>query len=131
VTVFPYRLEQSDISGPIYRPVAKVSLHGFNGKSIVQYMYVDSGADHTLIPYSVGLYLGFGSQGRTVFEVQGVNGALAVIYQEIPMSIGKKRFTASLAWAQMEHVPLLLGRVDVFDHFKVTFNQKRHIVIFH
>ena len=130
MTVFPYRLEQSDIAGPIYRPVAKVSLHGPNGKSIVQYMYVDSGADHTLIPYSVGLYLGFRSRSQTIFEVRGVNGALAVIYQETPMSIGKKRFTASLAWAQMEHVPLLLGRIDVFDQFRITFYQKRHLVTF-
>lgn len=130
MTVFPYRLEQSDIAGPIYRPVAKVSLYGLNGKSLVQYMYVDSGADHTLIPYSLGLYLGFQSQGQTVFEVQGVNGALAVIYQKVTMGIGKKRFAASLAWAQIEHVPLLLGRIDVFDHFRIIFNQRKHVVIF-
>jgi hypothetical protein len=93
-------------------------------------MYVDSGADHTLIPYSIGLYLGLSSQGQTVFEVQGVNGALAVVYQDVLMSIGKKRFTVSLAWAQMEHVPLLLGRTDVFDHFRITFHQEKHIVRF-
>jgi len=130
VTVFPYRLEQSDISGPIYRPMAKVSLRGPNNKSVVQYMYVDSGADHTLIPYALGLYLGLRSQGQTVYEVQGVNGSLAVIYQDIPMTIGKKSFTASLAWAQTEHVPLLLGRTDVFDQFQITFHQKKHLVTF-
>ena len=129
--VFPYRLEQSEITGSIYRPVAKVSLYGPNGKSIVQYMYIDSGADHTLIPYNVGLYLGLKSPGQTIFEVQGVNGSLAVIYADIPISIGKKRFTASIAWAQMEHVPLLLGRTDVFDRFQVTFRQTKHIVQFH
>src|SRR6185437_12040172 len=90
VTVFPYRLEASDISGPIYRPVAKVALHGTNGKSIVQYMYIDSGADHTLIPRAVGLYLGFRSSGQTIFQVQDVNGSLSVIYRDILMIIGKK-----------------------------------------
>jgi hypothetical protein len=46
------------------------------------------------------------------------------------MSIGQKRFQATLAWAQMEHVPLLLGRIDVFDHFRITFHQNKHIVRF-
>jgi len=76
---FPYRLEQSSVTGPILRPVAKITLTGPNGKSVVEFMYIDSGADHTLIPYQLGCYLGFDPLGKTVYEVQGVNGAVGVV----------------------------------------------------
>lgn len=55
---FPYREEQSKIFGRIYRPVARVKFK-FGGERIPEWMYVDSGADITLIPRSVGDLLGF------------------------------------------------------------------------
>lgn len=127
---FHYRLERGSGGEPIARPVAKAALVGPSGKEMVQYFYIDSGADFSIIPYRVGLYLGLDPKDQNVFEVQGINGAVGVIYTRIKLVIGDVSFDAKVGWAQLEHVPLLLGRTDVFDRFKVTFHQKMGLVIF-
>lgn len=128
--VFPYRRESSSKGNPIYRPVAKVVLVGMNGREVVDYFYVDSGADYTLIPYKLGLFLGLKSQDGDVCEVQGINGVVGVVFLKIKMKIEEHQFEAKIGWAQVEHVPLLLGRADVFDAFEVIFRQPQKEVVF-
>lgn len=127
---FPYRQESSSREGYIYRPVAKVILKGLNGMEVVDYFYIDSGADYTLIPYKLGLFLGLKSEGNEVCEVQGISGVIGVIFSKIGMKIGEHNFEAKIGWAQIEHVPLLLGRTDIFDKFEVVFRQPERKVLF-
>ena len=55
---FPYIIEKANIVPLIQRPVARVTM--INGdKKVIQDMYVDSGADIALIPFSVGKVLEF------------------------------------------------------------------------
>lgn len=126
---FEYRQEVSP-KGIIYRPVAKVALIGQNQRRVVEYLYIDSGADFTLIPYKIGLYLGLDAINRKVVEVQGVNGIVGVIYHELTIEIEKYRFEIEVAWGQMEHIPLLLGRHNVFDKFEIIFREAEKRVIF-
>ena len=35
-----------------------------------------------------------------------------------------------IAWALIEEVPLLLGRLDVFPRFKIVFDEQQEIVTF-
>lgn len=130
VIEFPYRREPSFKEGHIYRPVAKVVLKGWNGREVIDYFYVDSGADYTLIPYKLGRFLGLKPQEGEVQEVQGISGAIGVVFSKIEMRIGEHVLETKVGWAQIEHVPLLLGRSDVFDEFKVTFLQPHKKVIF-
>jgi hypothetical protein len=127
---FPYRQEKSLHPDYIYRPVAKVVLKGNNNREVIDYFYVDSGADYTLIPYKLGLFLGLRADNQEVCEVQGISGVAGVIFCKIKMKIGDFWFEVQVAWAQIEHVPLLLGRIDVFDQFEVTFQQVQGKVIF-
>jgi hypothetical protein len=39
-------------------------------------------------------------------------------------------FDCTVAWAQIERVPFLLGRQDVFEHFDITFRQKNKKTVF-
>jgi len=55
---------------------------------------------------------------------------VGVIYEKVMITIGKKSFFAEIAWSQIENVPLLLGRTDVFDRFKILFNRKKKSIIF-
>lgn len=55
---FRYRAERG-----IQRPVAKVTLTGPNGRNVVEYMYIDSGADFTH-PLSSGALPGAAGGGR-------------------------------------------------------------------
>ena len=46
------------------------------------------------------------------------------------MTIGELTIPTRIAWAQLETVPLLLGRADVFDAFEITFKQREGRILF-
>jgi len=127
---FPYREEQSKIFGRIYRPVARVKLKSERGW-IPQWMYVDSGADITLIPRSVGDLLGFEVERERIVDISGVGGGnVPVIIKETVIDIGGEIFDARVAWALIEDVPPLLGRMDVFLKFEAIFREWEKVMVF-
>lgn len=124
---FAFRKEQSGIFGNILRPVARVFL--INGKiRIPEILYVDSGADVTLISKSVGELLGLKiTQKDSVEEIKGIGErSVAMIIKKIQIQIGGTVIHSRVSWALTEEVPLLLGRIDVFHLFDIAFvkNQK-------
>ena len=129
-TEFPYRAEAAPGGQTIFRPVAKAAFHGLNGRVVTQLLYIDSGADHTLLPYRLGKYLGLDQLGGEVQEIHGINGSVGIIYAVMETELAGLRFPVNVAWAQLEEVPPLLGRAGVFDHFDITFQQTRRLVLF-
>ena len=127
---FKYRKEFSRTLGVIYRPVAEVIF--INGdKEVRDFPYVDSGADITLIPRSVGELLGFEVGNEEIQEMGGVGGSkVPTVLKTINVRIGEFEFMIKIAWALVEDVPPLLGRVDVFDKFEVRFRQKQKVTEF-
>ena len=126
---FDFREEQSRLFGTILRPVARITL--INGKmEIPEHLYVDSGADITLVPKSVGDLLGFKvKEDDLVEEVKGVGErGVPIIIKKIKMRIGEKLLETRIAWALIEEVPLLLGRTDVFNLFDISFMKSRRTV---
>jgi hypothetical protein len=125
---FPYRKEKSTTFGVIFRPVAKLILQ----EEFAQWLYVDSGADITLIPLSVGDLIGLRRlKHDKVQRVMGVGkSSVPIIVKTVSMRIGTMSFRARVAWSQVEDVPPLLGRTDVFRRFSVTFREKKGVTIF-
>ena len=129
--VFKYQRMKSRILGDIKRPVAKVLLRAENGDYIEFHPYIDSGADMTLLPYSFGLMLGFSEETGSIKELQGVRGiGLPVVIKEVNMRIGDTEFQCRVAWALINDVPPLLGRLDIFDRFRITFKEVEEEIIF-
>src|SRR3989338_10155421 len=119
---FPYKREKSNLFGTVYRPIVAVHFIDRNSE-IIQLMYIDSGADITLIPKSIGELLGF-DESDEVKEIFSVSGhKISVIIENAKMKIGRHQFNARVAWSLHENVPLLLGRLDVFDKFIITFDE--------
>lgn len=128
---FAYKKQFSSLLGEIYRPVAEVSFRDKNGSEIVSFMFVDSGADITLISKSFGESLGLEINKEEIKEVRGIGDSrVPVIIKKLPLKIGDISFEARVAWALVEGVPPLLGRIDVFDRFEVSFKQKEKITEF-
>ncbi len=126
---FPYKKENSDIFGEIYRPIAVVYFIG--EQEILELPYVDSGADITLIPNTIGELLGFEKDSGNIKEVYSVGKkAIPIIVKKIKLRIADYEFEARVAWALTENVPVLLGRLDIFDKFKITFDEAKKKVIF-
>jgi hypothetical protein len=125
---FPYVREKSSIFGVVARPVAKITLQD----KITQWMYVDSSADITLIPISVGKLIGLRRTKRDRPQrISGVGrSSVPILVKRLSMRLGPIHFRARVAWSQVEDVPLLLGRMDVFPRFKVAFKEKAGVTSF-
>jgi hypothetical protein len=116
--------------GEIKRPIADISIQTRNGKWIKFRPFIDSGADISIIPHSVGQYLGFEMEDKIV-EFGGVSGKhLPVIIKRIKMKIGDIEIEPRVGWALVEGAPPLLGRLDIFDKFHITFQEEDEVVIF-
>ncbi len=93
-------------------------------------MTVDTGADLTMIPYLVGWNLGFRGGRSKTSTLSGISGGTPYLLKRINMTIGPFSFSARIAWAQSDEVPILLGRTDVLDRLVTVFDGKRRQVTF-
>lgn len=129
--IFPYRREYSTLIGEIYRPIVIVYLQAKNKRWVGFTLYADSGADITLLPESACEGLGYNLKAGEPGYVGGITrGRIQVYVHEITMKLGEEVFRAKIAFAQTESVPPLLGRTDVFDRFKVCYDNKRKETVF-
>lgn len=102
----------------------------YRGRRLLTKMLVDSGADFTLIGFRLGRALGFRRGAERVRKLTGVGGRVRYVLKRVTLGLGLYRFRARVAWALSENVPLLLGRLDVFSRFAVTFDEPRGVVTF-
>ena len=128
---FYYRKMKSRVLGEILRPVADIRLQTRKGKWIKYEAFIDSGADITIIPYSVGKYIGFEMKEENLVQFQGVAGKnIPTILTKVRMRIGDVELEPRVAWALIEEAPPLLGRLDIFDRFNITFKEREGKIIF-
>ena len=92
---------------------------------------VDAGADITMIPRWIGNTLRLSPpHPAEIVPIGGIGGLLPIVYRKVLLEIRKYRFEARIAWSQSNETPLLLGRADVFDFFKITFDQTDRVTTF-
>ena len=128
---FSYRREFSPVLGEVLRPVANVELKAVRDHWFPASMYIDSGADMTLIPSDFGKLLGMDlSKNRSALV--GVTGSpMKVSLQSTQIKIGGAVQEAKVAVASRNDVPYLLGRDGVFKAFKITFEEIKALTTFH
>jgi hypothetical protein len=129
---FYYQEEYSDKFGPILRPLAPILLTNTakSDKFILVTMYIDPGADVTMIPLKAGEVLGFSYNTKKIFQMHGIAGSLPCILEEAQIKIGERKFTADITWALSDDAPFLLGRRHIFEHFKITFDERKRRIFF-
>ena len=92
--------------------------------------YLDSGADMTLLPLSFAKALGIKIEDEEVKEIKGIgDSAVSVIIKEIDMKISDVNLKANIGIALIEDVPYLLGRKDVFNKFRIIFEEYNERII--
>lgn len=128
--IFRYKEESLGNKEKINRPVADVYIKTKYNFWIEFHPYIDSGADVTMVPLSLGKLIGFEIDESKIQQIGGIRGSVPVIYTKVALKIGGEEIMTHVAWALIEDVPPLLGRVDIFDVFKVTFEQKRGVITF-
>ncbi len=110
-------------------PMARVSLSHWRRRLELD-MTCDSGADLTMVPFQVGKSLGMRRGTQTIATLSGIAGGTPYLLRSVTLRLGPIRLRCRLAWAQSEDVPMLLGRTDVFDRLRVTFDGRRRRVTF-
>ena len=86
-------------------------------------MYLDSGADISLVPRSFGELLEL-DLSKNIGEIRGIGEAIVPLsLQEVKMKIGQEVVTVKIGVALINEVPYILGRYDLFRRFKITFEE--------
>ncbi len=86
-------------------------------------MYVDSGADVSLLPRNFGVLLGL-DLSTNLGEMRGIGEAIVPLsLQQVRLKIGEENISARVAVALINEVPYILGRLDVFKLFKISFQE--------
>jgi hypothetical protein len=105
--------------GIVHRPMAYVSLQSKDDEWYLFCPYVDSGADTSLFPKSDSSLLKMNLYDGEYRPILGVK-----------MRIGETILNVSVAFADSDEVPRLLGRADLFKHFRIIFDEANLQTIF-
>ena len=125
-TVFPYKL-----IGGRWSPMISAGIRLRDAWQAVE-LFVDSGASYTILRGKVADETGFDyTQGRKIFVQVGDGTMIPVFLHHLTVQIGGKSFVAPIGFSAKLGVPFnLLGRLGVFEHFKICFHEKRKVVSF-
>ena len=87
---------------------------------------------YTILRPRVAQDLGFvWAAGQKVFVQVGDGSHIPVYLHKLEMQIGPKRFKATVGFSDKLGVGFhLLGRQDVFEHFRICFQERRRVVTF-
>jgi len=127
---FKYSSEPSR-RGIAHRPVAYVHLQSRDGVWYSFLPYVDSGADTSLFPKGDASLLKLNLYEGEYSPIMGIGRVMMPAYiHNARMRIGEELLDVSIAFADSDEVPRLLGRADVFERFKITFDEAKLQTIF-
>lgn len=127
---FEWKRKRSAKFGIVYFPVAQGIIFGPENEMKAEFL-VDSGADISVIPYEAGIYLGFQLESaESIADIEGIGGSMPFVIRELQIAIGEYEFSARVAWSLSDEVPYLLGRMDIFDRFRIEFRKDELKTVF-
>ena len=128
--VFQYAPEPTR-TGIIYRPTAKILLQSKENDWLSFRVYIDSGADMCLFRKTDAKLLGLSLIQGEYRPIVGVGKILMPAYiHNVRLKIEETSLNVKAAFADSDEVPRLLGRTDVFKHFKISFDEQRLEIVF-
>jgi len=128
--IFKYAPEPTR-TGIIHRPTARIFLQSTLNELYAFRVYIDSGADMSLFTRTDAKLLGLNLYEGEYRPIVGIGKTLIPAYtHKINMKIEETTLNVSTSFADSDEVPRLLGRTDIFKHFKITFNEQDLETIF-
>lgn len=126
---FAYRKEKSGLLGDILRPVAQLEIKSEKSDWFPLIMYIDSGADISLVPRNFGSLLGL-DLTKNLGQIRGIGEAIVPLsLQDVKLRIEKHEIKVKIAVALINEVPYVLGRYDFFKLFKISFQEYDNKVV--
>lgn len=117
--------------GHVTEPVIPILIKTRNGYVPFDFL-VDTGADCSMMPASIAtLELGINLARCPRQTFLGIEGkGLRVYCGSVIIKLGPYPLQIRCVFSPQEHTPLILGRMDIFDHFTLTFDNRRHRIRF-
>lgn len=126
---FPFEKRYSKKLGSILKPYIPLQIIGPN-RSVNIRMLLDSDADISLIPYSVGEIIGLKPDLANRREVHGIGeGSISYILSTVKIIIQDFECLIRIGWALIEEVPFILGRLDFFRYMSIEFKEFENRII--
>ncbi|MFQ5864873.1 MAG: hypothetical protein ACE5IW_06535 [bacterium] len=120
---FSFKKVSSSKFGQILKPVVPVTVIGPKRK-IKVFMLLDSGADISMIPYSLGEIIGLELDVATRSEIQGIGeGSVPYVLSQVRLRMEEVEISARIGWALIEEIPFILGRLDLFEQLAIEFRE--------
>ena len=110
--------------GDNFFPMLDVELIS-SGESVVTKAYVDSGATYSIFKKELAEILNIDVEsGKKIFPI-GIGGHICAYVHEINMKVGDAEFKTEVLISDELLVRFnILGRIGLFDHFKICFDDK-------
>lgn len=126
---FPYATKQIE-EGKLIEPLVTLELQTRNGFLSIKFL-VDSGADVTTLPYAPYASLfAYRKNPREKITVGGVEGRGVAAYPFLLTArIGRETISIRAFFIESNTEPLL-GRLDVWARFSISFDNKKLQTIF-
>ena len=124
---FPYQQRHGK-----FLPIIPIKLRSVNGEWITFDAFVDSGASYSIFTAEIGEILGLNVEdGKKIYVTVGDGSLITVYLHELEVKIGKKTFRATIGFSKQLGIGFnIIGRKDIFERFKVCFNEKEKVVEF-
>ena len=93
---------------------------------------LDTGADCTIVPLSLAEDIGIDLRQSTKARTYGIEGnGIVGRVGKIQIMIGDKQLQITCMFAERETMPYILGRMDIFSNFNISFdNVNKKIILF-
>lgn len=118
---FPYLPRDPSLASASLAPMLPLTLTG--SKSVAVHGLVDSGAAINVLPYTLGVQLGFDWAQET--RAVQLSGNMASVEARVVVTSavlgGFAPVRLAFAWAQTDAAPVILGQVNFFLEFDVCF----------
>jgi hypothetical protein len=124
--IFPYKL-----LGGRWSPLISAGIQWREKWQPVEF-YVDSGATYTILRARIAADAGLDfASGRKVFAQVGDGSLIPVYLHDLRIQIGGTQIRAPVGFSEKLGVAFnLLGRLGVFEHFRICFHEKQKTVSF-
>ena len=131
MTDFAWREELSESFGKIKRPIAEVFVQDKKRSWRALTMYVDSGADASVLSRSFGELFGHDVEKGKRIRMKGFGEEEIVAFiHTMNIKIGKHEIESKIVIAENDKVPNVLGRKDIFSFFEIQFKNLKECTRF-
>lgn len=115
--------------GLLLNPTLTLVVKSRRGDFLFRFL-VDSGADVSMMPRSAADTLGVDLAGCRRMEAGGIEGGGVPGWgDQIRLQVGDLEISIPCFFSSREDTPYLLGRAGFFQHFNVTFDNRRKMIV--